>query len=161
MPTAVPERIITTIKSRLELITVLNGYGLNVASVDRVNRLAADWTPKNLSLVLTMGDEERNPPHDRPGNPPAMAYNLPVLVYGFVRLGDRAVAREQTTVNALLAAVKKAIANTSTWYQFDNATYNADFGTMTPIVTTDHFGFTLPLVVQYRISELDPFTVRA
>lgn len=160
MPTAVPELIAQELVTRLQTITTGNGFDFNVADVTRVNRDATDWTPKHRSLVVVQGDEERNPAHDYPGNPAAIAYILPFEIHGFIRQADREATPDQQSVNALQAAIKKAVASTSSWHTFDDNAYNADWGTTINFRSTTHAGTTLTVDVQYRISETDPFTVR-
>ena len=158
MPTAIPELIIAEVKSRLEAITTANGYDVQVAGVDRVNRLGEDFTPRHLGVVIVTPSEERNTSHDRPGNPPVIAYRLPVSISVFVRLPEGTNDREDTAVNAIQAAIKKSITNASDWYTFGGNGYNAEWGVSEKFESTDHMGVTIELVSLYRVSELDPFT---
>ena len=158
MPTSVQEQIVAIVKTRLESITIANGYSFDVASVDRVNRLGEDFTPRHLSLVVVAPDEERNTEHDRPGNPPVTAYRLPIAIHAFIRLSDKTAAIEDTTVNDVAANVKKAITSAADWYTFGGNSYLADWGTFEKFESTDHMGFTLQIIPLYRVSELDPFT---
>lgn len=161
MPTAIPELIAAEVITRLEQITTGNGYAFNVASVERVNRDGNDWTPTHRGIVVVQGDEQRNEPHDRPGNPPANAYELPFSILCFVRQSDRSSTADQAEVNAMVAAAKKAVAEGSTsWHQFDGNSYDANWGIQSNYESIDHAGASVELLVRYRISEIDPFTLR-
>lgn len=159
----IPEAIAEELISRLEAVTLANGYSFNVASVERVNRDGHDWTPKNNTLVVVQREQQRNEAHDYPGNPPAIAYELPFAIHCFVVQSDFSGLSDAMLVNRMAANVQKAIAEGSTsWHTFGGNAYNAMFGTITPFVSDqgDHAGCTIELTVQYRVSELDPFTVR-
>lgn len=157
MPTAIPDRIITIIETRLEAIATSNGYAFSVASVDCVNRMDEDFSPAHLALAIVRPDEERNDQHDRMGNPPVIAYRLPVSISAFVRLPDETTDRKDVTVKDVLQSVKRAITNVSDWYTFGGNTYNADWGTFTSFELADHVGFTQDVIAYYRVSDLDPY----
>lgn len=163
MSTAVPELIALELVSRLETITTGNGYAFNVSSVERVSRDAREWTPRNLGIAVTQPIDTRNPALDHEGNPPALAFNLQFNIHCFVRQSDDSSTPDQTTENALVASVQKAVASTSDWQTFDGNAFNADWGQRQNFVPSEgkHAGATLPLIVQYRVSETDPFEVRA
>lgn len=163
MSTAVPEQIAVELVSRLEAITTDNGYAFSVSGVDRVNRTAKGWTPRNLGVAVEMGAENRAPEIDHEGNPAALGYVQEYLIHAFVRHSDRGTDVDNTTENALVAAIKKAVAGTTTWHTFDDVSIDADWGSKRPYVSPEgeHAGQTLSLLVMYRISETDPFEVRA
>lgn len=161
MTTAATERIALELVSRLEDITTGNGYSLSVSDVERVNRDGTDWTPKHLAAAVVQQEEERNEEHDYPGNPPASAYELKFLIHGYVRLPDRSASKEDAIANDFKAAIQKGIASVTDWHQFDSVSYDAEFGTSTIWQSTDHKGTTVELTVRYRVSEYDPYTVRA
>lgn len=155
------ENIGAELVTRLEQITIANGYAFDVAGVDRVNRLAEGWTPKPNSIVIEQSPEVPNPAHDYPGNPPAIAYEQTYLIHSFIRQSDSSELPDATFENRMAAAIKKAVAEGShTWHQFDGNSYDANWGTTTPYESTDHAGTTVELVVRYRVSELDPETLR-
>lgn len=155
------ETIALELVARLGQITTGNGYAFTASDVSRVNRDGDDWTPEHLGIVVKQGDETRNPAHDRPGNPPAMAYEQAYELIGFVRQSDRADTSDDSLVNQMEAAIKKAVAeNSGTWHQFDGASYDANWGDTTRFESTAHAGLKVPLSVRYRVSELDPLTLR-
>lgn len=162
MSTPIPELIALELVSRLEAITTGNGYPFTVPSVDRVGRDGRGWSPKNLAIAVTQPADMRNREHDHEGNPPAEGHDLAFSIHCFVRQSDDTTTPDQTTENALVAAVKKAVAGTSDWYTFGGNAFNAQWGTVSPFLSDEgkHAGATLPLLVMYRISEIDPYTPR-
>lgn len=164
MTTAIPELIALELITRLEQITTANGYAFSVPSVQRINRDATNWTATAYSIVVVQGDDERNPDHDRPGNPPANAYAVKFQVIGFIRQSDRSTDADQALVNDMNASIRKAIAeNSSTWHTFDGNAYNADMGTGVNVLgdVGDYAASAVELTVWYRVNELDPYEVRA
>lgn len=164
MSTSIPELIADELVTRLETITSGNGYPFSVPSVDRIIRGARDWRPRNLGLAVEQAIEARNQALDHEGNPAAIGYSLAFNIHAFVRQSDNNTATpDQTTENALVAAIKKAVAGTSDWHQFNDNAIDADWSATRPFTTSegDHCGVTLTLTVHYRISETDPYTSRA
>ena len=163
MPTALPEQIAQTLITRLEAITTGNGYAFTVRSVDRVSRDAREWTPRNLCIGVAQAAEVRNPAMDHEGNPAAIGYQLAFNIHAFVRQSDDATTQDATTENAMVAAIKQAVAGTTDWHNFGGLSVDADWGSCQPFISGqgDHAGATLPLFVFYRISETDPFETRA
>lgn len=162
MPTPVPESIATTLVTRLNAITIANGYAFTAASVDRVNRDATEWTPKNNSIVVIQGDSQRETVLDCPGNPPANGWRLPFAVAGFVRQSDRVTTADQSKENEIAAAIIKAVASVSNWHTFGGYAVNAEIGAVTRLPASESMaGVRVQFDVHYRVSEDDPFEVRA
>ena len=113
--------------------------------------------------MVEQSDSVPVPELDIPGNPPAIAEALTFQIYGINRVGDREATAKSIGDNTLEACIKKAItANTSAWYHFSSLALNAMFGVTQPFAsqTGDHAGIMVPLIITYRYSELDPYTVR-
>ena len=162
MPTSVPETIAGKIVERLEQITTGNGYTFTAASVDRTQKFGKGWRPQHLGIVVEQGDSEPNEELNRPGNPPAVAFNQTYLIHGIVLSSDEATTPDETTGNDMEAAIKSAIADASDWVFFeDNAVQSVFAGSqLINTDTGDMGGVTVTLVVTYRVSELDHYTVR-
>lgn len=161
MSTPIPEEIISRVATRLALITTGNGYNQTV-TVLRPLRLNDDL-PGDYRLVLGIGDHQPAPEHDRPGNPPAVAYNLTILIEGEVRLSDSSTTTIDAAAMTLQADVVKALTNAANWYQWGGFSIDSKL-TGTGINRSGDggsAGFTFSLVVLYRCSETDPYTVRA
>lgn len=162
MPTAVPELIALELVSRLEDITIANGYSFDVAAVVRPSRDGSNVKYQHLSLRVDQGAPTRNRDLDFPGNPPAVAYDLEFLVKGCVR--GASSDPHATTENDLGAAIVKAIKSVGNdWYTFDGNAVIADTGDEEPFKPDqgELNGISVPVLVTYRVSENDPYTVRA
>lgn len=159
------ERIAQAIITRLQAITVGNGYPFTVPSVDRVDRDVAEWTTRNLTIAVRQGATRENEQMTHEGNPAAIAYDTVFQLHGFVRHPTRGVAtdEDQKTENQLDAAIKKSIAGTHDWQNFGGEAIDATWVQTTPFVSPegDHAGISVGLVVTYRISENDPTEARA
>lgn len=162
MSDPIPERIAAVIVSRLEAITTANGYAINVEGVIRPDRQGRVFTPKNNLIIVEQADSARLPELDHPGNPPAIAELLTFQIYAMNRPGDKTETPVATNNNTLEACVKKAICSPTDWHHFSSLAINAEFGTTQPVESTssDHAGVMVPLIVTYRYSETDPYTVR-
>jgi hypothetical protein len=162
MSTPAEEIIALELISRLENITVFNGYAFNVESVSRVNRDSTEWTPRDRAIVVSQDATQRNEEADRPGNPAAIGYTVGFQIFGFRRQSDRAATADAAKVNEMHAAIKKAVANDTDWHQFNRTSYDANWGPTTPFNSPDgrHAGLSVELTVHFRVDEDDPFTVR-
>ena len=163
------EKIAAELVARLDQITTANGYEFDRESVTRPRRIDRDFTPRNYSIVVDQSEEQYDEEQSYPGNPPASAYNVTFSIYGFVRESDDATTSPHITENQMAAAIQKAITeNSATWHSFDGNAIAATFGTTErfrdgdalPFTTTEHNGARVELEVLYRVSELDPFSVR-
>jgi hypothetical protein len=165
--TPIPELIAEEIVDRLERITVDNGFAFDVAFVTRGNRLGTNFLRKPYGILVILGDNVRNEEMDHEGNPPAIAYDLTVMVKCLANIADTDDGSHNTRSNQMIAAAMKAITNPtvspSTWYTLGGNAIEANFGDIEYFSASegDHAGATLPIEVTYRISETDPFTVRA
>lgn len=162
MSDPIPERIAGVIVTRLEAITTTNGYAITVDDVIRPDRQARAYTPKNNLIIVEQADSVPVPELDHPGNPPAICEALTFQIYALNRPADKSETPAATNSNTLEACIKKAICSSSDWYHFSNLAIDAVFGTTQQLEGTngDHVGVMIPLVVNYRYSETDPFEVR-
>lgn len=162
MSDPIPERIAGVIVTRLEAITTTNGYDITVDDVIRPDRQARTYTPKNNLIIVEQADSVPLPELDHPGNPPAICEALTFQIYALNRPADKSGTPAATNSNTLEACVKKAICSSSDWYHFSSLAINAVFGTTQQLESQngDHAGVMVPLIVTYRYSETDPYTVR-
>lgn len=162
MPTPVPELIALEIVTRLEAITEANGYEFTTPFVVRVNRDGRNWTPKrNAIAVVQAGDEQRIYEHDCQGSPPSNAYQQTWEIRGYVRKPEHHDYAEDADLNEMTASIRKAIAEGSnSWHTFDGYCYNAMFGASRIEKSAEHTVAVVELDTFYRVSEIDPYTVR-
>jgi len=168
MALPVIETIAVEVVARLETITTGNGFEFTAESVNRPRRIDRDLTIRNLTIVVDQADDVENDEHSYPGNPPAQGYDTTFNIYGFVRESDDATTSPAVTENQMTAAIKKAITEDSSWHNWDGNAINSRWGAAEyfsegqnlPFTNVDHNGVMVPLIVSYRVSELDPFSVR-
>lgn len=159
--TPIPEKIAIELVSRLEGITEGEGYAFTTPHVSRVSLDGREWSPKHNGIIVVQKDQERQPENDYAGNPPAIAYLLPFEITGYIRTPEHQEFADWSEINDMEAAIKKAVVSIgSDWFSFVNNAFNAQWGSVAYFRTTAHTGVTVTLDVQYRVSELDPFTVR-
>ena len=166
MPTVI-ENIATEIVRRLQRITVANGYTFDVANVQRADRLGTAIVLENYLVLVVQQDSQPNEELSHPGNPPAIAFDATFNIHCFVRESDREESVMSTTSNEMAGQAMKAITNETIapnkWWQMAGNAIVSEFGTIGPYSESDgvNAGVTLPLIVSYRISETDPYEVRA
>jgi hypothetical protein len=166
VPTVI-ENIATEIVRRLQRITVANGYTFDVANVQRADRLGTSIVLENYLVLVVQQDSQPNEELSHPGNPPAIAFDATFNVHCFVRESDREESVMSTTSNEMAGQAMKAIANETNapykWWQMNGNSILTEFGTIGPYSESEgvNAGVTLPLIVSYRVSENDPYEVRA
>ena len=163
MPKPPEERIAEELVRRLGQVVVSEDQQIRLAKVYRVNRDATDWTPDNNTIVVKQGLASRIPESDYPGNPPAIAYELSFMLIGFIRQSDRETKVDDSEINTIVALMKRAVTPDSDWHNFDGVSFDAVFGEVQPFVADGggNTGAMVELFVRYRVSEYDPFLVRA
>jgi hypothetical protein len=150
----VGEVIVQVATSRLESMADISG-------VIRENRKPETWTPQDRQIVITTTGPERLPEIDCPGNPPALGYSLQLNIRCHVVQSEDDTNPTDLLLSNFAADATKAIANDSGWYRFDGAALNATFGTIEKSVFDGGFdSINVPVLVQYRVSETDPYQVR-
>lgn len=160
------ERIAQVIESRLQSISIANGYNVDIAAVSRPTRLG-DYGPNNLTAVIVQSDPELDDEHAIDGNPNAIAWRQPFVLLLFVRLSDDDPTPTDQAVNIFAADVQKALTAPADWQQFQDIdgnplAFNAWIKAPRGIVTTDAAatGTEFEFVVNYRTNENDPYTAR-
>ena len=164
MPQAVEERIAVELVNRLKTIVVTEDQNTTLVNVVRAGRDPRRWTITNNSIFVVQGEATRNPAADCPGNPPANGYDLEFGIICFIRQKDsETIVDDATKVNELVALARHAIAKPSDWQSFGLLCYDADFGDTVPFTPSEgsHSGGAFDLLCQFRVSENDPFEVRA
>lgn len=118
------------------------------------------YTPEHLQIVVLQGEPELQ--QTIPGNPPALEWLQPFRILCHVVQDKDEETPLTELINPMVADVFKVLTNPpTTWHQFDGNSINATFGSLTPIVEGSVRGKEIPLIVTYRVSETDPYEVRA
>jgi hypothetical protein len=102
MATAVAELIIDKVRTRLGDIKVSGGYEVTVSEVVRPTRYGG-FRPQDLQLVVTQGTLERNADLSHPGNPPATAWDMEVIVAGLLMPSESSTSKIDTLRNQFAA----------------------------------------------------------
>lgn len=163
MPNTIPlpELIAGVLTSRLENITIYNGYAFDVAEVTRPNRFGTNTTYRHLGIIVEQRNGVRNPAIDIPGNPPAIGYDQEYAVRCIVR--DRAGGEAHAVnENEMVANAVKALTAASNWHSVNGYALDTKFGDVEPFIsdTGEFNGATIPVIVLYRVNENNPFTSR-
>lgn len=146
------ERISDAIRSRLELFDFVD-------TVIRPKRIETEPVG-DRKLTLTQGESTMNGELSCPGNPPAVAYDQIFIIAGEVRPSETDETPIDTIRNRFDGEIRKAIANSSDWYSFDGLAINSQLGAPTVLRDAENISVSVELLVQYRVSETDPYQVR-
>ncbi len=160
----IPELIALEIVSRLEQITLENGYEFDVSEVVRPTRKGENWKLKHFGIGIQQMDSERTPDLDCPGNPPALAFTIGFGLYCVCKDSKNLDQPRATNENTFAAAVMKAIVDDgSMWQTMNDNAIDTRFGSPSPFLSPEgeNDGVLIPLQVLYRVSETNPFEVRA
>jgi hypothetical protein len=152
MPEPVAEQILQAVRTRLSAYT--DSY--------RSPRVA-NWQPKDLVIHIYQGDIAPNDELSCPGNPPAQAYDMPVVVAGIIKKSDSETTPVDTYKNRFWAEIVKAVTNADLWYNWGGLAVNTTIGTIEDYTSEDGSaaGVKVEFLITFRVSENDPYAVRA
>ena len=157
----VVSKISDEIAKRLETLVDEQNDIILFKSVQRPTKLAT-YTPEHGTIVLTRGEVIRVTEMDCPGNPPSIAFQQTFIVRVHIAPSEKDTTPVEFFEDIADAAIHKAIRTNATWHNFDGNAINADFGPQ-QLATSDggYDGIAIPLNVIYRVTEGDPYEVRA
>ena len=168
MATPVLQLIKDVLLARLKNITRANGYAFNVGEVKYISRNKDEYSPEPRDILIEQVGQEEVEEHFRPGNPPAVAYDISFVIHGFALQLDEHISEPGITDNSvtepeMIAAVRKAVTNNSAtdWFQFGGNSIDARFNDVAPFDGPGQDGVTNTLTILYRTSELDATVVRS
>ena len=161
----ISERIAVAVFERLQLL--LAGYSKHFTASEVVRPLRnGGFTPQHLQIVMTQSAPELVQELMCPGNPPALAYQTQFNIRCHVMPSERDPTPVDEFVNVMAAEVQRVVTDDSyltyLWHTMDNLAINSEWQTHENIESDGSFdGVNVPLLVTYRVSENDPFEVRA
>jgi hypothetical protein len=160
--TPVVSRISDEIFARLQALVSGSAGAYSFANVVRPTKLAT-YTPQHGLIVLTRGEVSRVTELDCPGNPPAVAFQQTFSIRVHIAPSEKDTTPVEVYEDVMEAEIHKAIVNDSaTWHTFGDLAINADIGAQQTVVSDGSYdGIAVPLAVTFRITEGDPYTVRA
>lgn len=153
----VSERILREIVDRLE------GYSVSGKEFTVYRELTDPerMTPTNYQVVVKTLGNTRQPALDRIGNPPAIAYDLQVGLYGQVDISEDDTDPAEGHCTEIAGRIVSAIVNASDWYKFGGDAINATIGDVQTNTSGGYQTGQVILLVTYRVREGDPFTASA
>jgi hypothetical protein len=147
----VSELILREVVTRLEANEDLTVYR-EVMGPDKM-------TPTNYQVVVKTLSNARQPSLDRIGNPPVIAYDLTIGLYGQLGVSEadcEAIEGHQYEIAGLIV---QAITTGASWWTFGNNSINCQIGDVQGL--GPEYSGQVTIVVTYRVPENDPFTVAA
>lgn len=154
-------KISDEIFTRLEALTTEPNDAFTFVDVVRPTKISS-YTPSHGLIVLTRGEITRVADLDCPGNPPAIAWQQTFLVRVHIAPSEKDPTPVELYEDVAEAAIHKAIRTSGTWHTFDGNAINADFGAQITATSDGGYeGIAVPIIVTFRVSEGDPYTVRA
>lgn len=154
-------KISDEIYDRLESLIYEPNDAFTFRNVVRPKKLAT-YTPEHSLIVLTRGEVARAPEHDCPGNPPSIAYRQVFLIRVHIAPSEKSETPIEFYEDVAEAAIHGAITTGDQWHTFGGNAINAELlEQQTSASDGGYDGIAVPLAVTYRISEGDPYTVRA
>ena len=152
MAEPVSEQIVAAVRTRLA----------DFALAKR-SRGIATWLPKDLTVHISQGPMVPNEEQSCPGNPPAQAYDLPVIVSGITKPSESTDIPIDTFRNRMAADIVKNATDVDLWHQWGGLAVNTEIGTAEPYEdeTGGFHGVSVPFLVTFRTDENDPYTVRS
>jgi hypothetical protein len=160
--TPVVSRISDEIFARLQALVSGSAGAYSFANVVRPTKLAT-YTPQHGLIVLTRGEVSRVTELDCPGNPPAVAFQQTFSIRVHIAPSEKDTTPVEVYEDVMEAEIHKAIVNdAATWHTFGDLAINADLGAQQTVVSDGGYdGIAVPLAVTFRVTEGDPYTVRA
>lgn len=163
MSLPVVDRIARVIETRVDGVTIANGYNQTLVSARQTKEGGVSPYDGVVTIVQMDANDE---PLIETGNPPMVTWKQPFAINICVRPSDTDDTPIEALLNLAASDVITAVCAPAAWYQFaDSDGYtaiNAQFGAMQKFNGDNGTleGVTLPLIVDYRVSETDPTEVR-
>ena len=158
---SVVDDILTVVQSRLELIHTDNGYANTTTGVYRPVRHGGHPIENN-AIIVTHDQIEQDEELSHAGNPPSIAWVLPVNINGIVMTDNEDLEPIDSRLADLGTDMQKAITDVaSNWHQFGGNAINAEIGPLLPMLPGDDdaFGIRFKLRITYRVQETNPNTL--
>lgn len=160
MALPVSEQILQAIRTRLLLIDEDDDYEVTVSDVVRPTRIAGH-VPDDWQLTVSLVSIAESEPDFRPGNPPAIAWLMEVLIMGELRPSEEDATPVDTYRSTFQADIVKAITSVGNdWHNWSNLAIDTTYGPAETIETESGSAIGVTLTVLFRTDENDPYTAR-
>lgn len=160
MALPVSEQILAAVKDRLGLISDEDGYEVSVSNVVRPTRIA-QHIPQDYLLVVTADRLLPNRESSYPGNPPAQGWDMEVGIVAECRPSETDTESIDTLRHVFAADVIRSITDADQWFTWGGLAFNSTYGEVVPIETDSGSALRIPLNIQFRTDENNPYNVRA
>tara|TARA_R110000824_G_scaffold69330_2_gene178749 strand:- start:4992 stop:5477 length:486 start_codon:yes stop_codon:yes gene_type:complete len=161
MATAIPELIASVLQTRLQQITVANGYEVTVSEVVRPTR-ESDIQPKDNQIIFSLAELTRTTELDCQGNPPAYAWTQSYNINAVLRPSEKSLTPSATLQNTIMADMTKAITAGAAWWKMGGNAMNTIFASSDTYDATDgsSAGVRIVLQVVFRAAANNPYDPR-
>ena len=156
---SVIQRITESIQLRLRPVAISNLAGIGKVGIVRPFRLI----DRDDAVVVQKASDKPIPALDRPGNPPGKAYEATFNLNCFIETQESETKFSELCDETASEIIRRITTpDAPTWHSFGGLAINARFDGPKdlPTDTGKKGGITVPLIVQYRVSENDPSIVR-
>ena len=149
--------ILDEVAKRVRNIRTTNGYTLNIGPVQRPNR-SGDYLKTHLSVVVHHKDPEENAELSCPGNPNAIAYDLPIIVVGHIRQEYSDDEPLDALHSDLWENLARSITSVTNWHTFGGRCIDAKLEPMETLTPGDAStsGVACNILAPYRVRETTP-----
>jgi hypothetical protein len=114
-------------------------------------------TPTNYQLVVKTISHTRQPALDRIGNPPVIAYDLTVGIFGQLGVSESDCEAIEGHQYEISGRIVQSITTGASWWTFGSRSLNCTIGDVQLLGPT--YSGQVTLNITYRVPENDPFTV--
>lgn len=123
----------------------------------------ATWQPKDLVIHVHQGEITKNEELSCPGNPPAQAWDMEIIVAGIVKPSDAETTPVDTFKNRFWAEIIKAAYDATNWHTWGGYAINTVAGDVTDYTADDGStsGVQVTFLTTFRTDENNPFNWRA
>lgn len=151
---SVDEAITQAVFERLELVPFVTAV--------RQTRELDEWTPEDSQIVLVKQHPTRITELDCPGNPPALGWQIELRIRMHILASEHEETPPEELLSNLNAETIRTITALPQWYQWGGLALDTQFGDTETIASDGGFdAMMLPLLITYRVSENNPYEVRA
>lgn len=161
MATAIPELIAQVLQTRLQQITIANGFETTVSIVERPAP-TSDMKPEDNQIVISNNDLSRFKEMDCGGNPPAYAYKQGYQINAVLRPSEKSTTPAASLQNKITADIVKAITAGVAWWQMDGNSILTEWEDIAPYDDSQGSaaGVRFELTCTFRCDANNPYNPR-
>lgn len=163
MATPLVEQIAQAIVNRIRGVSTIAGYQTDLEEVIRPTRLGTEYSPKHKQVVVLQSESERLEEMVSSGSQLLLHYRQTFVVRAHAMPEENVNVPVSQVVNGIIADVCKAICTNPSgehWWTWGGLAINSELQGPQAVDESDGSvaGMEIPLVVDYRHAENDPYT---